>query len=363
MRSSDSGFAVMVVGLLPLFAACSIPLDHEFTGSASYDDAGAGVSNILVPTVVGCEPLQRSEPGLALSGDLRSLPLADGGAVWVADMGTVNARRTPTAFVVEASASSMCGAWSARSTHVAFGSLSASAGQILVPLDLVDTPSGPALFYDSFVQDPTQPLGFRQLGVGLAAGAADGIFVPGGDLLWTSKQPAYGSSVLVIGTTAYLYGCASAGPFVADCSLARADVADLASTAAYSYWDGSAWSHDAAAAVPVASAGSTVSVRRDPRGRDRYVMTYVPPLGDTLVARSSPAPEGPWSGPVTMARCDLAAAGEGSFCSGGQQHPELSTAGELVLSYDARTFASDAGTSEGAFWPRLIGVEVPAGQP
>jgi hypothetical protein len=38
-------------------------------------------------------------------------------------------------------------------------------------------------------------------------------------------------------------------------------------------------------------------------------------------------------------------------------------AGRLVLSYDARMFAPDAGTSARAGWPRLITVDVPAALP
>jgi hypothetical protein len=91
-------------------------------------------------------------------------------------------------------------------------------------------------------------------------------------------------------------------------------------------------------------------------------MTYVPPLGSTIVARSAIAPEGPWSAPVTLGSCALDPALSGGFCGGGEQHPELVGApGHLVVSYDARTFDADAAASAGlaATRPRIVSVSIP----
>jgi hypothetical protein len=214
------------------------------------------------------------------------------------------------------------------------------------------------VYYGLLVPDTTQPSGLRAMGGGIAfQDTGGGRFVPTSELLWSPDRPGFGTSALVVETTAYVYGCQSDGAFLARCFVSRAPLADLASTAAYSYWDGQGWSQNVDDAAPVAEAGGAVSVRPDPSGAARFVMTYVPPLGATLEARTASAPEGPWSAPVTLAGCDLTGAGAGAFCAGGQQHPELSTGGRLVLTYDARTFAQDAGASE-AFWPHLVTFEV-----
>jgi hypothetical protein len=213
------------------------------------------------------------------------------------------------------------------------------------------------LYYALLVPDATQPLGLRAMGSGIAfQEAPGGRFAPSSELLWSPDRPSFGSSALVVDTTAYVYGCRSDGAFSARCFVSRAPVADLATAAAYSYWDGQGWSHNVDDAAPVAEAGSSVSVRAfptTPSGLAQFIMTYVPPLGGTLEARTASAPEGPWSGPLTLANCDLTGTGPGAFCAGGQQHPELSTGGQLVLTYDARTFAPDAGTGA-AFWPHLV---------
>jgi hypothetical protein len=146
-----------------------------------------------------------------------------------------------------------------------------------------------------------------------------------------------------------------------DCFVARADASGLASTAAYTYWTGSSWSTTPDDAISIVQAGSFASVRPDPAGAG-YIMTYVSPLlGSTLFARTATAPEGPWSSPTTLGACGLAGAGPGAFCSGGRQHPELSsTAGRpLILTYDARTFATDGGSDGAAFSPRVVAFSAP----
>jgi hypothetical protein len=112
----------------------------------------------------------------------------------------------------------------------------------------------------------------------------------------------------------------------------------------------------------VKGVASVIAVRPDSMNPTRLIMTYVPALGSKLVARSALAPEGPWSEPVVLASCDLGGAGPQTFCSGGQQHPELAPPGSLALSYDAH-WINDGGTSIESAWPRLAVVAVPADVP
>jgi hypothetical protein len=203
------------------------------------------------------------------------------------------------------------------------------------------------------------------MGIGLAPrDPARGAFVPTSELLWSPDRPAYGSSALSAGGVVYAWGCKGSGYLTSDCFVAKASPALASSSAAYSYWAGDHWSTSADDAKPIAEgAGSVVSVRPDAARLGRWLMTYVPPLGNTLVVRSAIAPEGPWSAPVTLGACAISGAGAGAFCSGAQQHPELSADGQsLALSYDARTFATDGGPVD-AFWPQLVILPVPASLP
>jgi hypothetical protein len=374
MRRSDrrrAGLLAVAAALaLPALNAgsCVVPLDDEFaaggSGGAGQGGAAPSKQDAAAP-VSGCEPLQAGGSSLGLTGDLRSIAQSDGSSLWVADQATLPDGGTgPAAIAVGPGATADCAGWGATLTNPAFAPSPLAPSGLLTPLDLVSMPGGLGLYYELFVSDPTQTLGLRELGVGLAIrDPSSNLFVPTSDLLWSPDRPSYGTSVLVVGGTAYTFGCSSTGAFSASCFVARADAANLASTAGYTYWTGESWSDDVDDAAPITQASGTVSVRPDPTGELRYIMTFVPPLGDTLVAENAPAPEGPWSGPVTLAACDLTGAGAGSFCAGGQQHPELASSSRpLVLSYDARSFA-DAGAPADAFWPHLVVLALPAALP
>jgi hypothetical protein len=348
---------------------CVVPLDNEFSADASHVDAEAGdavpTTEGAPPIVHGCTPLRTIEPALALAGELRSIG-EDGGALWIADQAALpDAGGAAAAFFIPAGARANCDDWTASPTAPAFEPSPLAPDGLLSPLEVIATPGGLGLYYELFVSDSTRPLGLRELGIGLAMrDASSGRFVPTDELLFSPDRPSYGTSALLVGTTAYVYGCASSGAFSANCFVARAEVESLTSTTGYSYWTGEDWSSEIDDATPITQASGTVAVRGDPTGEARYIMTFVPPLGSTLMAQSAPAPEGPWSASVTLGTCDLANAGEGAFCAGGQQHPELSGAsGLLILSYEAASFATDAGASGTAFWPRIVALDVPSSLP
>jgi hypothetical protein len=333
--------------MLLALVGCATPLDHEFDADA----APAGGP----PVMAGCEPFRAGAPG-ALAGDLHSLVLADGTVLW---LGQLAADSSAVGFIVGgvigAGDESICTRLSTVGTAVLAASPLQPDG-LITPLDLVETDAGPVLYYQLLARDATQPLGVRAVGVGLAPW--DGTrFVPTGELLWSADRPVYGASAVRDGDTVYVHGCLSTGAFAAACWLARASVGDVASASAYEYWTGSAWSANPDAAAPVVTdGGPTVSVRKIAA---RWLMTYVTPLGHVVSVRSAIAPEGPWSAPVALFTCDLAGAGDGAFCAGGTQHPELGDG--LVVSVAAATFGSATGTD--AYWPRVVAVTIPAALP
>lgn len=343
--------AVLAIGL----AGCAIALDHEF------DDAGEpSAPDATVDAVAGCTPFPE---GSGVSGDTRSLPLPEGGALWVVDQATApdGGVILSAQFVVGPQAAADCDSWSVSLEGPAFAPSPLVPDGLLGAMDLVQTDDAPALYYEAFDADPSAPLGLRSLGVGLAPrNQGTGLFTPTAELLWSADRPSYGASALRVGEVVYVFGCASSGYLTDDCYVARAAASSLASSAAYTYWTGDTWSSNPDDAASIAEAGSGVSVRPDPTGAPQFVMTYVPLLGSTLVARTAVAPEGPWSAPTTLGTCALDGAGPGAFCGGAQQHPELARdpGAPLALTYEARTFAADAG-SGAAFQPRLVAFAVP----
>ncbi|MEM7709711.1 MAG: DUF4185 domain-containing protein, partial [Pseudomonadota bacterium] len=91
----------------------------------------------------------------------------------------------------------------------------------------------------------------------------------------------------------YLFGI-PAGRF-GSVRLARVPSQDILDRAAYSYWDGQAWSADLQKAAPVVPApAGELSVAWSDAHR-RWLMMYLDPVRTAIVLRSSPDLTGPWS--------------------------------------------------------------------
>jgi hypothetical protein len=361
-----AGCAALAVCAAGAVGACITPLDDEFTrpppGPAPDDGDDAAVAT-------GCAVFG-GQPGIAgVSGALHSVAVDDGGrgSLWVSDRVDLpdGGATIGAAIGVPGGAAADCTGGSAQLEGAAFDPSPLSPDGFVASGDLAATPAGLAAYYALYTADSTMPFGIRLLGYGVALqDAGSGRFAPTGELLWTADRPGYGSSALVVGTSIYVHGCKSNEPLTDDCYVARADAASIASPAAYTYWSGTGWSSSPDDAVPVARAAGAVSVRPDPSGKPRFLMTYVPPFGQSLMARSAIAPEGPWSSPVELARCALDPTIPGVYCGGGEQHPQLSApSGQLVMSYDDETLSPDAGINVHGFWPKLVSLAVPAALP
>jgi hypothetical protein len=368
MRRSDVHAALLLALVATASLACVWRLDDEFLpDGGTYEPDATSDSTVDAEAVVatGC-PLFPGLFGVAsLAGNSHSLPAVEGGALWVVDQAVTSAGNAelPAAVVVANGAGTSCAGWSSTFEGAATTPSPLEGAGTIMPLDLIATSGGPALYYQVFARDPAAPLGLRALGVGIASSGDDGLFVLTSDLLWTPDRPAYGGSGLRIGDTLFVWGCKTTSAFDADCYVAQVPPAQADVASAHTYWSGDTWSSNVDDATPITSAGAVVSVRSDPTRSGRLLMTYIPPLGDTLLVRSSLAPQGLWSAPVTLAACDLAGAGPGAFCAGGEQHPEL-VVGQtaIAVTFDARSFTPDAG-SAASFVPRLATFPVPTELP
>jgi hypothetical protein len=344
-------------------AACIAPLDDEFTRNDTPPPVTSGDDAAVA---AGCLAFGTTPALGAVAGDLHSVETPDGGSLWIASQ--ISAQDGAVTLAPELGVPSGSGPdcdWSVQVGGTAFDPSPGDAGGLVAALDLVEVPAGLFAYYALYTSDPTMAFGIRLLGYGIAPqDPATGRFAPSSELLWSADRPNYGASAFFANGWVYLHGCKSNAPLTDDCYVARADAASVASSAGYTYWSGSSWSSNPDDAASIAAAGGSVSVRPGASGPGRYLMTYVEPFGTSLVARSAVAPEGPWSAPVELARCELDPLIPGAFCGGAEQHPELVVASaSVVLSYDARTFATDAGADARAFWPRIVSLGVPSTLP
>jgi hypothetical protein len=161
----------------------------------------------------------------------------------------------------------------------------------------------------------------------------------------------------------YAVGCKPARFLDADCFVARATTTSPGDESAYSYYTGGGrWSPRADDAWPMTSgAGSLDIAWLD--ARSRWLMAYVPPLGNTITLRSGLSPQGPWSAPVPVATCALA--DPDTFCAGMHLHPGIGVPpGTIALSYAAATLSPDVASRRAsepdAWWPQLVAVALPA---
>ena len=317
-------------------AACATPLPGSET-LAPTEDAAAPL-----PVLAGCRPLQGLVQGL--SGGLRSVPQSAGLLV-IADDAQIGHANVPSLQVLAPSSSSAsdCLASAAFVGGVPSSALPAS----LAPLAAVSLGGAVTLYVN------------RPSGFGVAALGASSVPVP----LWTSDRPAFGTAAVIDDGNVYAYGCLGARFLDGDCFLARAPASSIASIGAYQYYVGSErWSPRVEDAWPMTSGATAVDVAPLP-SLGRWLMAYAGPLGTTIIVRSGLSPQGPWSGPIEVAQCNLA---DGDmFCSDVRLHPALAApAGSIALSYAIASLASDAAARQAqdpaAWWTRLGVLTLPA---
>ncbi len=122
--------------------------------------------------------------------------------------------------------------------------------------------------------------------------------------------------------TYYAYGCEPQG----GCRLGRAPLPSVESRAAWSFWDGNAWTADLRGApldVPGSTTGFSVTWN-DAFGA--FVAVESVPFSGRIRLRTAPAPEGPFSAAV-----DVMNVGAPIYAT--VQHPELATASTIAITY------------------------------
>jgi hypothetical protein len=213
----------------------------------------------------------------------------------------------------------------------------------LWPGDLVATDDTHALHLYEKVRVGSAPYDFEHLGTGIAVvrkGETTALRVYDDDgeplLLFGPDEPNFlravevtdGSEIFI-----YLYAVTNRQECAVDIMLARVELASALDRGSYEFWNGSGWSNSLEQAAPVLRqiAGGLGSVTWND-----YLGQYVSGFNDfcaddgSLVLRTAPRPEGPWSDPVNA---DLSAFGRGEGAYAGQIHSSLGTGRELVFTF------------------------------
>jgi hypothetical protein len=194
---------------------------------------------------------------------------------------------------------------------------------------VTDTAANQMLSFYGLLVRPVQN-GWKTLGTGLAVISADGtvtrpIAHPGAaypTLLFQGDKWG-ANAALTVGNDLYLYLC-QGGFLVENCLLARAPMATATQRQAWTFYtaDGT-WSPKLKDGVVVANGGAAGSdVTWDP-GLNEYLLTYMPPESNNVVAQVSPNLWGPWSPATTLFTAATPAAGDVDYA--GWAHPEFAS--------------------------------------
>ena len=197
-------------------------------------------------------------------------------------------------------------------------------------------PDGSIVFYmvKSYRTSPTHAdVGAIGLGV-IPAGSMTGVRLT--EKIWDGNSGFYGNlagarSPLRIGDDVYVYINTDEGNY-----LARVPAGRMTDAAAYTYWDGTAWTsspwdaralwHDEPSMLP---ADNGVSVSFDNR-IGKWLAMYNAGLW-TIKVRLADNPWGPWSAPVSWFDCEALADGHYPYCYSSSLHGELTRDGGDTL--------------------------------
>jgi hypothetical protein len=227
----------------------------------------------------------------------------------------------------------------------------------------IDLPEALYLFYQLvriIPEDYGLPVCFEILGTGLAAGRPDsmdfsrlpGIPVRGDGLFFGPGDPQFAAAIVASGDWLYLYGVRKAG-FSQQCCLARVKAWTLARAEEWRYWDGTGWSPQVADAVTLFEGPpNELSVSWNPY-LNRWLAVHSIAMTGSIVARTAPHPEGPWSPETLLA--GIQPDPERSLpypflVYAAKEHPELACTGGREIALTFVEFEE--------YWPHLLQIDL-----
>jgi hypothetical protein len=120
------------------------------------------------------------------------------------------------------------------------------------------------------------------------------------DLMFDQNEPNFGSAAFISGGVLYIYGC-GVPSYGADkgCRLAKVDPGSVQDRSTWTFYAGSgSWSSQLSDAVSVIPDANIISVSWNGY-LHQYVAIYSQVFSQNVLIRTSPNPEGPWSGERT----------------------------------------------------------------
>lgn len=180
------------------------------------------------------------------------------------------------------------------------------------------------------------------------------VFEPNRTLVW-------GSSVLILGKTAYIYGTddqrhdATLDRYLV---VARAPASKMEITSLWEYFDGKAWSKDFRRAAHISEGFATEhSVTNYGRG---YLAVYTRNgLSPDILARYAERPWGPWSEATRLYTCPEMSSIPKSFTYAAKAHASMTTGNEVILSYVVNsTDFWEVAKNATLYWLRFVRVQL-----
>lgn len=211
----------------------------------------------------------------------------------------------------------------------------------LWPGDGVTRADGAQLYYEKFVIGAA-PYDFRRVGVGLAnlqigAPNAERLVDADGEPRWLfgANEPGFARGLVVSEDQSriYLYASVNRHDCAVDTVIGRVEIASLEDRARYEFWNGSTWTPTLDDAMPILEqipGGLGSVIWNDYLGEYLSAWNDLCTGGRTLLVRTAPRPEGPWSRPLSV---DLGAVGATDEAYYGLLHPEFGNGRSLLLSF------------------------------
>ncbi len=202
-------------------------------------------------------------------------------------------------------------------------------------------------------------LDFAQVDTALVTFTLPGLAVQSITDLSLGGSIAWGSTVVDDGRYTYIYGSESTSGAMRFAHLARVPVGGL--TGPWQYWTGSGWSgSEASSARLLSGVGTGYAVQHV---GNQYVLITVDtdiPFNADLVAYTAPAPTGPFSGPIELFTAPEPGTIPGTIVYDARVHPELATAGNLLVSYNVNSLTAGAVYADATIYrPRFVDVGWP----
>jgi fibronectin type 3 domain-containing protein len=219
------------------------------------------------------------------------------------------------------------------------------------------------VLYNHYRKTGTGGLDVALTGTWLASFALPSLSLQSFTDLQLGATITWGSAILEDGGYSYIYGTESTtdGPKFAH--LARAPSGGLAG--AWEYWTGSTWSGQQSDSARILSGvGTAYGVQKV---GSQYVLVTMDSnitFNPTIVAYTANAPGGPFTGPVTLYTAPEPQPGNGTIVYDARVHPELATAGKLLLSYNVNSLTTQGNYTDARLYrPRFVDVNWPPATP